>query len=62
MQITLQVTDEIRREAESRGLPVIDFVETLIARGLAATPDSGAVSSAIQRIRALRSSQPVPKL
>jgi len=54
MQISVQVTDEIRREAESRGLPVIDFVEQLIAKGLEAMRNSASLTTAIERIRALR--------
>lgn len=54
MQIAVEVTDEIRSEAESRGLPVIDFVEILIATGLRAERDRPEVMSAIERIRALR--------
>jgi len=33
MQITVQVSEEMRREAEARGLPVIDFYTMLIDRG-----------------------------
>jgi hypothetical protein len=54
MQIMVDVTEEIRSEAESRGLPVIDYVETLIAAGLRAERDRPGVMSAIERIRALR--------
>jgi len=55
MQITIEVTDEIRREADFRGLPIIDFVELLIARGLHPELDAPVVKSAIERIRELRS-------
>jgi hypothetical protein len=68
MQITLQLSDEICREAESRKLPVIDFVETLIEKGLAAlrnngsaATDDGSFSTAIERIRALHSTAPDSK-
>jgi hypothetical protein len=54
MQITLQVTEEIRREAESRGLAIIDFVEMLIDKGMAEMLGRPVVNSAIERIRALR--------
>jgi hypothetical protein len=54
MQIAVEITDEIRREAESRGMPVIDYVELLMAKGQRALVDESAVSSAIERIRALR--------
>jgi hypothetical protein len=55
MQITIEVTDEIRREADFRGLPIIDFVESLIARGLHPELDRPVVKSAMERIRELRS-------
>lgn len=56
MQITLTISDEIVREAGDRGLPVIDFVESLIDKGMIATKDRPPVMlSAIERIRALRS-------
>jgi len=54
MQVSVDVTDEIRREAESRGLPIIDYVELLIEKGRATLNSGTAVSSAIERIRALR--------
>jgi len=55
MQLTLTVPEEIVREAQERGLPVIDFVETLIAKGLAAVLGRRSLDSAVERIRALRS-------
>ncbi len=60
MQITVTVSDEIVREAGDRGLPVIDFVESLIDKGLAASPERPVLDSAIERIRALRSALPGP--
>jgi hypothetical protein len=59
MQITVTVSDEIVREAGSRDLPVIDFVESLIDKGLNASSERPALSSAIERIRALRSTGPL---
>jgi hypothetical protein len=61
MQITIEITDEIRREADFRGLPVIDFVESLIARGLHPELDPPVVKSAIERIRALCSAPAAPR-
>jgi hypothetical protein len=61
MQITIEITDEIRREADFRGLPVIDFVESLIARGLHPELDPPVVKSAIERIRALCSAPVAPR-
>jgi hypothetical protein len=55
MLITVTASDEIVREAEKRGVSVTDFVQTLVARGLDAEMIRPAVNSAIERIRALRS-------
>jgi hypothetical protein len=60
MQITVTVSDETLREAGARGLPVIDFVETLIDRGLAEALDRTSVACAMERIRALRSTAAAP--
>ena len=60
MQVSVDVTDEMRREAEARDLPVIDYVEMLIAKGRRVLDDDPAVASAIERIRALRASAPRP--
>jgi hypothetical protein len=58
MQITVTISDAIVREAGTRGLAVIDFVESLIDQGMSASAVSKehpVLSSAIDRIRALRS-------
>ncbi|HEY6490012.1 MAG: hypothetical protein WCC26_07350 [Terracidiphilus sp.] len=55
MQVSVDVTDEMRREAEARGLPVVDYVDLLLVKGHQALMEGGALSSAIERIRALRS-------
>jgi hypothetical protein len=55
MQVTVTISDAIVREAGVRGLPIIDYVETLIDRGQAAAAAPPVLSSAIERIRALRS-------
>jgi hypothetical protein len=44
----------MRRDAEKRGLPVVDYVDLLLAKGRQALGEGVAVSSAIERIRALR--------
>ena len=54
MRVSVEVTEEMRREAESQGLPVMEYVEKLIARGRQAGHDAAVVSNAIERIRALR--------
>jgi hypothetical protein len=60
MMLTVTVSDEIIREAQARGLPVIDFVESLIDKGMAASHQRPQLSSAIERIRALRTPGVVP--
>jgi hypothetical protein len=55
MQVTVTVSDAIVRESGVHGLPVIDYVESLIDRGKAAAAVPPVLSSAIERIRALRS-------
>lgn len=55
MQITVTVSDEIVREAGSRGLPVIDFLESLIDKGFSAVRERPVLDDAMDRIRALRS-------
>jgi hypothetical protein len=55
MQITLTISDTIVREAGTRGLPVIDFVESLIDKGMLESKERPVLNSAIERIRTLRS-------
>jgi hypothetical protein len=58
MQVTITVCDSIVREAGVRHLPVVDFVESLIDKGMNATKERPVLNSAIERIRALRSTTP----
>jgi hypothetical protein len=62
MQVMVEVTDEIRREAEKRGQPIVDFVDTLVRKGMEAIQGRVSFDSAIERIRALRSAAPIPPL
>jgi len=55
MQVTLTISDDIVREAGARGLTVIDFVESLVDKGLQQSREKPVLNSAIERIRALRS-------
>lgn len=55
MQVTVTISDEIIREASYRGMAIVDYVESLIDRGLQAQARP-AMFSAIDRIRALRES------
>jgi hypothetical protein len=61
MQVTVTVSDAIVREATVRGLPVIDFVESLIDKGLLAALERPVLDDAIERIRALRSHGHTPR-
>jgi hypothetical protein len=54
MQVTVTVSDEVVREAGLRGLPVIDFVESLIDKGLAGRTGRPELTDAMERIRILR--------
>jgi len=56
MQVTVTVSDVVVREAGARGLPVVDFIESLIDRGMLGsleTKERPVLNSAIERIRAL---------
>ena len=55
MQLTVTISDEIVREAAFRGIAVVEFVETLIDKGMK-SQDKPALNTAIERIRALHSS------
>jgi hypothetical protein len=57
MHIVVQVPDEVRRAAEERQIPVIDLIEAFMAHGMRKIKQRPAVLVAIERIRALRSSQ-----
>ena len=54
MQITLIISDDVMREAGARGLPVTDFIESLIDKGMHEARERPVLSSAMERIRALR--------
>ena len=54
MQITVTVSDEVVREAGARGMPVIDFIESLIDSGIRTAKGRPTVDDAIERIRAIR--------
>jgi hypothetical protein len=55
MQITLTISDAVVREAGVRGLPVVDFIESLIDKGMMDTKGRPELSDAMERIRILRS-------
>jgi hypothetical protein len=58
MQITITISDDFIREAQARGLSVQEFVESLIDKGLSVSQEKPVMSTAIERIRALRSTGP----
>ena len=53
MQISVHISDEILKAAETQQVSLTAFVEELIARGLEITHPRPALNSAIERIRAL---------
>jgi hypothetical protein len=55
MQVTITVSDDLVHEAGVRGIPVIDFVEMLIDKGIQAAHGRPELESAMERIRVLRS-------
>ena len=55
MQVTVTISDAIVREAGVRGLTIIDFVESLIDKGMSAAQGRPELDSAMERIRVLRS-------
>lgn len=61
MQVTVTISDTIVREAGVRNLPVIEFVESLIDKGLSAAHGRPVLDSAMERIRALRSAAAADK-
>ena len=56
MFVTLTVREEIVRLAQEQGTPVVELIEQLIDKGLGTYKGRETVDSALDRIRALRSS------
>ena len=56
MVVTLTVREEIVRLAQEQGTPVVELIEQLIDKGLGTYKGRETVDSALDRIRALRSS------
>jgi len=54
MQVSVDVTDEMRREAEVRGISVIDYLDLVIVKGRQSLNELPGMSNALERIRALR--------
>ena len=54
MLVTITVSDAIVREAGVRGQSVVEFVESLIDKGISASQGRPVLDSAMERIRALR--------
>jgi hypothetical protein len=61
MQVSVDVTDDMRREAEARGLPIIDYIEFLIDKGRKSLGEGATLSNAMERIRALSSKSTASK-
>ncbi|MGD0902651.1 MAG: hypothetical protein ABR924_06875 [Terracidiphilus sp.] len=60
MQITVTVFDAIVREAGAYHISVLEFVESLIDKGMSPTKERPGLNDAIERIRALRSPEQGP--
>lgn len=57
MQVTVTISDAVVRESGVRGLSIIEFIESLIDKGMhesLGTKERPVLNSAIERIRALR--------
>jgi heme O synthase-like polyprenyltransferase len=61
MIISVTVPEAVIRAAQDRNMPVEDFVDMLIDKGMEKATGRPIVSSAIERIRALRTEIVVPK-
>jgi hypothetical protein len=64
MLISITVPDTVVRAAQDHNMSIEEFVDTLIDKGMetAAAGGKPAVSSAIERIRALHAHVSIPKL
>ena len=61
MIISVTVPEAVIRGAQDRNMPVEEFVDMLIDQGMEKATGRPTVSSAIERIRALRTEIIVPK-
>jgi len=53
MIVSVTISDEIVRLAQERNLPVVEFVDSLIDKGLDSVRRGPVLNSALDRIRAL---------
>lgn len=60
MQIAVEVSPQVQNEAATRGLPIHAFIEQLLEAGMHALHEQQSISSAVDRIRALRRSEAAP--
>jgi hypothetical protein len=56
MQITVTISDGLVYEAQEQGMATVDYVESLIDKGRKSAAQPQHLETAIERIRALRSS------
>lgn len=61
MIISVTVPEAVIRAAQDRNMPVEEFVDTLIDKGMEKATGRPIVGSAIERIRALRTESVAPK-
>jgi len=61
MILSVTVPESVIRAAQDRNIPIEQFVDMLIDKGMEVSAGRPTVSSAIERIRALRTEIGVPK-
>jgi heme O synthase-like polyprenyltransferase len=61
MLISITVPETVIRAAQDRNMSIEEFVDSLIVKGMATTTGRPMVTSAIDRIRALRTEVAAPK-
>lgn len=61
MMITIPISDTVVRAAQEANMPLEEFVDSLIDKGMAKATGRPMVSSAIDRIRALHTDVVLPR-
>jgi 6-phosphogluconate dehydrogenase len=61
MIISIPISDTVVRAAQDHKMPLEEFVDMLIDKGMEKATGRPMVTSAMDRIRALRTEVPVPK-
>lgn len=61
MQVTVTVPDSMAHEAGLQNQPLVEYVESLIDKGVSVAQGRPVLDSAMERIRALRAAALCPK-